>query len=311
MHKTVIKHHLLFLIAALAMAIPNLVMAQFHEIKHDSLNASGWFGGDNRPNQGPRHVGIAQSVRIDTALTINSFSFYFYGPFDFAANPEGKGHEVTLTLNVRNSVGGILKTLQIVVADTFSTGWITWSGIDLDTEADSTLIFSCYLVGALDAAAQYTAGYGADQTQSYADGVLYGKHGASDLDMESWSDWSMHPSWDGAFRLQGTVRVPTNVENDGAEAPRLFSLFQNYPNPFNPSTTISYTLQQPGEVEIKIYDLLGRAVRRLVQASQPAGSYSVSWDGRDERGDLVASGFYFYQMRAGEFQATRRMIFLK
>ena len=310
MHKTGFKHHLLFFIVALAIAFPNLVMAQFHEIKHDSLNASGWFGGDNRPNQGPRHVGIAQSVRIDTALTVDSFAFHFQGPFDFAGNPENHGHEVTLMLNVRAAAGTVHKTLQVVVPDTFAVGWITWSGIDLDADADSTLIFSCYLVGALDVA-QYTAGYGADQTQSYADGALYGKHGASDLDMESWTDWSPHPSWDGAFRLQGTVRDLTSVESEGREKPETFTLRQNYPNPFNPGTTITYSLKEPGVVELAIYNTLGQRIRTLISQSQPAGNYQQNWDGRNDAGELVSSGAYFYRLEVGETLQARRMLFLK
>jgi len=103
----------------------------------------------------------------------------------------------------------------------------------------------------------------------------------------------------------------TSVNTPDDPTPSIFVLHQNYPNPFNPSTTIAYSLQQAGEVEIKIFDLQGRKVRSLVRANQPAGEYSVVWDGRDAAGQAVSSGTYFYQIEAGEFQSTRRMLLLR
>ena len=184
--------------------------AQSYEAKFDSVNAFGWFGGDNRETQGPRHVGVGQSVLIDTSITLESFAFYFRGPFDFAQNPEGMGHEVTLTLNVRDSLGAILQTVQTVVPDIFQTGWVTWSGIALDVSASTTLIFTTYLVGAFDAN-QFTASHGADANAGYAGGVRYSKNGTSDADMEDWTDWVVHP-WDSAFWLQGTIRPGADIE---------------------------------------------------------------------------------------------------
>lgn len=90
-----------------------------------------------------------------------------------------------------------------------------------------------------------------------------------------------------------------------------FQLEQNYPNPFNPSTTINYSIEKTGLVELKIYDLLGKEVRSLVNGNKPSGEFSVFWDGKDDGGRRVASGHYFYQLKAGEFQSTRRMILLK
>ena len=90
-----------------------------------------------------------------------------------------------------------------------------------------------------------------------------------------------------------------------------FQLEQNYPNPFNPSTTISYSVERTGEITLKIYDLLGRYVRTLVNDSRKTGEYSVVWDGKDDLGGQVASGHYFYRLTTGEFQSTRRMLLLK
>jgi len=285
------------------------LVAQTYEVKFDSINAYGWFGGDNRP-QSQRTVGVGQSVPIDTSIALNSFSFYFRGPFDFAFNPEGRGHEVTLTLNVRDASGGILRTVQAVVPDTFQTGWVTWSNIALDVPAKTTLIFTTYLVGGFDAN-QYTASHGADANQSYADGVRYVKDGASDADMENWTDWSVHQSWDSAFRLEGTIQPVTGVDSGGEQFPMRYELRQNYPNPFNPLTVISFQLPVSSEVSLAIYSLAGQLVKQLARGKFASGRHQVVWDGKNERGQQVASGNYFYRIAAGDFQSAKRMLFIK
>ena len=94
------------------------------------------------------------------------------------------------------------------------------------------------------------------------------------------------------------------------------ALLANYPNPFNPETWIPYQLAAAGEVEIVICDIRGIAIRRLVLGHQPAGDYTARrraayWDGRNEFGELVASGVYFYTLKASEYTATRKMLIRK
>ena len=93
-------------------------------------------------------------------------------------------------------------------------------------------------------------------------------------------------------------------------------LAQNYPNPFNPETWIPYQLSQPSDVSIQIYDGAGRLVRTLGIGVKAAGAYrtrsrAAYWDGKNEMGERVASGTYFYTLRTPEFSATRRMVILK
>jgi len=93
-------------------------------------------------------------------------------------------------------------------------------------------------------------------------------------------------------------------------------LFPNYPNPFNPETWIPYQLVVPAEVDISIHAADGALVRRLDLGHQPVGIYksrsrAAYWDGRNELGELVASGVYFYTLIAGEFTATRKMLIRK
>jgi len=98
--------------------------------------------------------------------------------------------------------------------------------------------------------------------------------------------------------------------------PTEFRLLQNYPNPFNPDTWLPYYLAADSSVVISIYDISGQLVRQLNLEKQEAGYYvtrdkSAYWDGGNERGQKVASGIYWYTLRAGEFNATKRMVILK
>ena len=94
------------------------------------------------------------------------------------------------------------------------------------------------------------------------------------------------------------------------------ALLQNFPNPFNPETWMPYVLADDAPVTIGIYDVQGQLVRQLTLGGQPSGSYinrenAAYWDGKDQFGEPVSSGVYFYTLHAGTFQATRRMVILK
>jgi photosystem II stability/assembly factor-like uncharacterized protein len=98
----------------------------------------------------------------------------------------------------------------------------------------------------------------------------------------------------------------TSVLNRKSGLPSTFKLEQNYPNPFNPTTTIEFTISKLSIVNLKIFDLLGREVATLVSEQRPAGNYSVKWDAGS-----LSSGIYFYQLRAGSFVATKKLLLLK
>ncbi len=90
-----------------------------------------------------------------------------------------------------------------------------------------------------------------------------------------------------------------------------FNLFQNYPNPFNPSTTIKYVLPKNSYVTLKIYDMLGREIKTLVNKEQNTGSYEVQWNGEDNNGNKVASGTYVYRIIAGDYVSSKKLILIK
>jgi hypothetical protein len=115
-----------------------------------------------------------------------------------------------------------------------------------------------------------------------------------------------NPGMEGAtITLKGGGPNPTPL------IPVEYSLDQNFPNPFNPSTTLAYSLKDPGHVTLNIYNVLGQNVRILVDEYQDAGRYTTIWDGHDDRGNVVASGMYFYRIKSGDFTEIKKMVMVK
>ncbi|MBN1352000.1 T9SS type A sorting domain-containing protein [candidate division KSB1 bacterium] len=115
------------------------------------------------------------------------------------------------------------------------------------------------------------------------------------------------------------AKTDASVEElDTSEFPSDFALSQNYPNPFNLETTIEYFLPQDAAVVLAIYDLRGNEVKTLISSNQSAGFQAVQWNGRDESGQLVASGVYYYKIQARAkddrqvtYSSIRKMILMK
>ncbi len=129
-------------------------------------------------------------------------------------------------------------------------------------------------------------------------------------------------AWIAQARLEddGSLAFKRGIENLqnllASMIPEETALLANYPNPFNPETWIPYQLAESAEVTLTIYDMNGGVVRHLAVGHQAAGMYqnrsrAAYWDGRNQLGEPVASGLYFYTLTAGEFTATRRMLILK
>ena len=110
----------------------------------------------------------------------------------------------------------------------------------------------------------------------------------------------------GTVQVWGSSGTSTAVQDEIVAA--MERLFQNYPNPFRDHTTIAYEVERPGPVTVTVYDLMGRRVRTLVDAMQPAGAYQVRWDGRDAAGQPVASGTYFYRLRVGNAVSSKQTL---
>ena len=107
----------------------------------------------------------------------------------------------------------------------------------------------------------------------------------------------------GVFRSINST-ITNSVEN--YPKPSSYSLSQNYPNPFNPNTKIQYSVPQSSQVVIKVFDILGNEIATLVNEEKPAGNYEVEFNGA-----TLPSGVYFYQLKAGNFVETKKMILIR
>jgi len=109
--------------------------------------------------------------------------------------------------------------------------------------------------------------------------------------------------------------TPTVIERSNGDIPGAFTLFANYPNPFNPSTTIRYSLTTFADVRLNIYNLKGEKVCTLINQQQSAGTFELSWDGRNDNNIRVASGVYIYRMDINTgreiVSQSHRMLLLK
>ncbi len=116
--------------------------------------------------------------------------------------------------------------------------------------------------------------------------------------------------------VDGLFTVITDVElAESTTLPDNFELYQNYPNPFNPTTTINFAVPRQFSggvnVSLKVYNIQGQIVHSLVDEDKAPGFYSVMWDGKNEQGEWLSSGLYFYTVHVGEFTATHKMMLLK
>ncbi|MCF7741446.1 MAG: T9SS type A sorting domain-containing protein, partial [Candidatus Marinimicrobia bacterium] len=108
------------------------------------------------------------------------------------------------------------------------------------------------------------------------------------------------------FEISATDRIGPDYR------PQKFALYQNYPNPFNSSTTLEYFVPTKGEVEVNIYNLTGNIVTTIQRHHNSSGQYSLNWDPKDENGNYLSSGIYFYQIRFSDYSSQmRKMILMK
>jgi photosystem II stability/assembly factor-like uncharacterized protein len=112
--------------------------------------------------------------------------------------------------------------------------------------------------------------------------------------------------YDGTFEYSQIVEVEIPIANK-------FSLSQNYPNPFNPTTSLQYSIGSRQIVTLKVYDLLGREIATLVNEEKPAGEYEVKFNATSHSGNVrnLPSGIYFYQLKAGQYSQTKKMVLLQ
>ncbi len=226
--------------------------------------------------------------------------------------------DFTLTVNAVNDAPEEFSVIYPTVSDTFSTHvdndtliQFTWGkSSDIDSEINYTLTIELEFFGNI-----YTDIHEdiSDTTIGISSNSLNPILEVTAQD-EAVFTYYVHAS-DEEYTVSDTGEFVLSQEalgiDDNAGIPVVFALHQNYPNPFNPVTTLRYDLPENSLVNITIYDMLGRQVKTLVNQTQDAGFKSVIWNATNDYGKPVSAGVYLYQIQAGEFRQTKKMVLLK
>lgn len=133
----------------------------------------------------------------------------------------------------------------------------------------------------------------------------FNKDGRKDI-LLSMAVWP--PPYLSYILVQDTV---TSVADNNLQIPDKFELSQNYPNPFNPSTEIKISVIEQRNIQIAVYNILGKEIKLLLNSNLPAGEYTIQWNGKDNEGHPFSGGVYFIQMIAGDYQKTIKTVLLK
>lgn len=219
---------------------------------------------------------VVAQITIGKTINMPRYNKIFLGSANMDNDPQQElvfGHETTYYVN------------QLVIIDGTS-GNIEWQ--QPSTITDLAI-----------------AGYGDD-------GTNYGLSPFCDVNNDGKKELIFTGEEGGITKLfivgfQGSFSI---IENN-ISIPEEISVKQNYPNPFNPTTTIEYQIQKSDFVTIKVFNSIGQLVNTLVNESKQSGEYSVIFNGRNESGQTVASGVYYYQLQVGDFVSSKKMILLK
>ena len=238
----------------------------------------------------------------ETKLMLQNFQF---GSVTGDIIPAGP-HEITITVEGRLATGDVNRDGQVTILDLILVAQQLGKRVPANSPVD---VNSDGVVSILDLI-----------LVSQGIGNITGS--AAPMVTTENIDSAMIAAWIAQARLEDDGSHPFKQGIENLESllasliPKETALLANYPNPFNPETWIPYQLAESAEVTLTIYDINGQLVRRLELGHQAAGMYqsrsrAVYWDGRNQLGEPVASGLYFYTLTAGDFTATRRMLILK
>ena len=279
-------------------------------------NAAGKIGGLSAARlstQGVDGTGVLLQARFkakaagETELALRNFEFAASTGDSIPADP----HEIHITIEGRLATGDVNRDGRVSILDLVlaaqQLGKRVPAGSAVDVNGDGVVsILDLILVS------QGIAGSSAAPPNPPV--PLSGGEGRVDAaTIEAWIAQARLED-DGSLAFKQGIK---NLQNLLASLiPEKTALLANYPNPFNPETWIPYQLAESAEVTLTIYDMNGEMVRRLAVGHQAAGIYqsrsrAVYWDGRNQLGEPLASGLYFYTLTADDFTATRRMLILK
>lgn len=241
------------------------------------------FGGQGSAQYGASTYGalISPEISVSSNSVLRFWHWMDAENHDSYADRAWDGGNVQMsvnggTWNTITPVGGYPHTIYSNPASPFSAGTPVFSGSFGWTEA-------VFMLGNVSGTAQFRFVFGSD---GYVGG-------------EGW------------YVDDVRVEADATSNTDDLLVPTSLTLLQNYPNPFNPNTNIGFYLPKAGKIRLSIYNLKGQLVRNLVDSELPAGSSVLPWDGKDNRGNAVASGIYSYRLQSENQTISKKMILLK
>jgi hypothetical protein len=263
------------------------------------------------------------------------FTNFFMNPIKYPLNPLQRANSDVNHDNVGGTIGDLVSLINIVISGTTPSPK-TLSGEDLTASISTethgngmeVMTRSGCAVGAVLLNLRTSEDFGADNIENLTGNMTvdYDRDGDQVRVLLYSLDGETLPSGSSSLiRLTGLQDVAVSsvsmASADGqdmattlakdASLPSSFTLHQNYPNPFNPETRIDFELPSNSRVALTIYNVLGKQVSILINDNLPAGVHSVVWDGKDDRGNSVASGVYLYRIETDFGQSTRKMMLLK
>ena len=255
------------------------------------------------------------------ALPLGSYAPSFYS----LTGPTVKWKDATPVQIDGNSVGGVniyvMPLPDSVSGYTSIAGTVTSSGSSNGVSVSSVAAVSGAFVyatdgngnvegfGITDGNGNYTiTGVAQGTFNVFADVPGYNSTGTSSASTKYNSDGTTTA---GSANLSVVPETPLSVRTPSKVQPTSYSLEQNYPNPFNPTTQIAFSIVQTERINISIFNILGQKVATLVDGEMGSGAHIVMWNGRNENGELLPSGVYFYRLSTPNFTAVKKMLLLK
>ncbi|NWF50957.1 MAG: T9SS type A sorting domain-containing protein [Ignavibacteriaceae bacterium] len=207
------------------------------------------------------------------------------------------GDTVLIFVNGIAATDGALHTKTITwIGPEGMGGWIAGSGLPLPEAASHCVIGK---IG--DSGDPFYVGRNGSFVANVSGQLFLGLN-----DNIFWDNYGYYVAF---ITSTGTVTDVNHEQNHGNLND--YNLSQNFPNPFNPSTSIQYNVPGSANVQLTIYDINGQKVKELINEFRNSGNYTVTWDAKDNFGNKVSSGTYFYQVQVGNFIQTKKMILLK